>query len=117
MGYTKTDELSINTIRVLAVSPYVYLHFTPLWLLWLWWWYLLCLVAVEEGQTANLHHRHASMHPNQLPFQETFQNVQLLTSSSPLGRCDRPCQLGSPRCPYVRQCSPSARRSRQNTAQ
>lgn len=46
MGYTKTDELSINTIRVLAVSSSSCLAFTPLW---------CCFVLlVMEGQLSSI---------------------------------------------------------------
>lgn len=46
MGYTKTDELSINTIRVLAVSSSPCLAFTPL---------CYCLVPLAmEGQLSSI---------------------------------------------------------------
>lgn len=107
MGYTKTDELSINTIRVLAVSHW--LLFTPPSR-------GVCFGDCGgSGGGSGIRLAcplHPSIHPSISPVltskgarPETAHKGQLLTQSPYLGRCDRPCQLWSPRCPYVRFCA------------
>lgn len=100
MGYTKTDELAINTIRVLAVSHSILkqskhsCHGTrqrP-----------ACpSIAVAATAVDSLFH-----HPKSATT--TPQYDQLCSQIFCVGRCDRPCQLWPPWCAYVRCSLPLA---------
>lgn len=96
MGYDKTDELTINTIRVLAVC------FHPS---------LVPRALARESCCPSISPKHHRNHNREVsrcsspPPPPPLQNGQLLTFTSFLGRCDLPCQLGSPRCPHVRVIS------------
>lgn len=92
MGYTKTDELAINTIRVLAVSQLSSQACLP-----------------QHAATASCPAPPSPLPPPPLtaaspwkPAAPTPQLGQLCSQLLPIGRCDRPCQLWPPWCAHVR---------------
>lgn len=95
MGYDKTDELTINTIRVLAVS--LIPRLTALRASSL---STSCPSTVNTSLDSDVFHDAHHHHTHS----QTPQNGQLLTIFPYLGRCNRSCKLRSPRCAHVRFC-------------
>lgn len=89
MGFDKTDELTINTIRVLAVRISLLPRLSDAGLSF--------ELFAPPSTSVVFHDAHHHQCRSQPP-----QNDQLLTGTYFLGRCDCSCQLRSPGCAHVR---------------